>query len=164
MKLKTFKEILNECNSKPLFEQVLREAEQKPDIFGVYEDDKLISNGGPSSNEEVYKRFKNAPAHGSKNPTMSRTNTETNDPYYKADPELRTKDDQNIYYNSVKEIEPEMIDKAENIFMRNIAQRMRSSLDPKDLIAFYQQEDPSILDKISNYLFSIIKNNQKANK
>jgi len=175
MSLKTFKEILNECNpaeskqqalfekvyfecnSKLLFEQVLKEAEQKPDIFGVYEDDKLISNGGPSSNKEAYSRYINAPAYGSVNPKISRSDIETDKPFYQKDPEKREKDDQNILYNSVKQFEPEGIENAEDRFNQMVLQQMKISPDFRTRLAYLEETNPGILEQISKDLVNEVR-------
>ena len=142
-----------------MFEQVLKEAGQKPNRFGVYVNDKLINNGGPTTSaEKNYRRYKRAPAHGSKNPKMSRSNSKTDDP------DMREKDDQDILYNSVKKFDYAEIEKSEEIYMKNIFERMKKSLDPGTLIAFFKQKNPEILDKISNHLINIVKRNRKSIK
>ena len=142
---------------KLLFEWVLKEAKQKPNVFGVYDGDELIPNSEPSSNEKTYKKFKNAPAHGSKNPKISRSDSKTGKPFYQDDPDLRVKDDQDIYYNSVKKFEPEEIDKSEEWFIHEVLQDMRISRDLGTRIAFYKETNKEFLEQFSKDLVNVIR-------
>ena len=112
---KLFEEIYFEYRLKPLFEQVLREANevQKPESYAVYENSELVSNSEPTTKEKAYSRFKNTPSHGSTETTISTANPNTGKPFYQSDPEQKIKDDQNNLVDSVNKFDNDEMNKAQ---------------------------------------------------
>jgi hypothetical protein len=138
-----------------MYEAVYREANNdQTEKYGVVERNNLVPNSQPGTLENAYNKLKQSPASGSKNPTLSQIDTETQQANFDLGTQKRMIDDQNNLIKAVVKYDKEELEKAEKRFFEDLKNRMRNSTDLQTLINLYKEYDPSFLDKISSWMLS----------